>query len=101
MFVYNVTIKVKHEIHEPWLSWLMDEHIPEVMETGCFSGNRVLRLLEMDEAEGVTYTVQYEAESKAQYNHYINKFAPLLRDKSFKQWGDAFIAFRTIMQIVN
>ncbi len=101
MFLYNVTIKVMHEIHEEWLQWLIEEHIPEVLETGCFNGHRVLRLLETDETEGVTYAVQYEAESKGLYNQYIDKFANQLREKSFQKWGDRFIAFRTIMQVVN
>ena len=87
MFLYNVTIKVIHEIHEEWLQWLIEEHIPEVLET--------------DETEGVTYAVQYEAESKGLYNQYIDKFANQLREKSFQKWGDRFIAFRTIMQVVN
>jgi hypothetical protein len=101
MFIYNVTIKVMHEIQEEWLFWLTEEHIPEVLGTGCFSGHRVLRLLETDETEGVTFAVQYEAESKSLYNHYIDKHASLLREKSYHKWGDRFIAFRTVMQVVN
>lgn len=101
MFIYNVTIKVSHDIHEDWLSWLKDEHIPEVLSTGCFNDAAILRLLEVDDGEGPTYAVQYKAESKAAYNLYVNKYASMLRQKSFDKWGDQFIAFRSVMQIVN
>ena len=101
MFIYNVTIKVKNEIQEDWLEWLKAEHIPEVIATGCFQKATLLRLMEVDESEGPTFAVQYYAESKGAYNQYIEKYANLLRQKSYEKWGDSFIAFRSIMQVVN
>jgi len=101
MIIYNVTIKVETGIAAEWLNWLQQEHIPEVIETGCFTRATVLKLLEVDETEGPTFAVQYFAESKALYNQYIEKFAPLMREKSFEKWGNRFIAFRSVMQVVN
>ena len=101
MFVYNVTIKVDESIKDEWINWLKEEHIPEVIATGCFSAATVLRLLEVDDSEGPTYTIQYYAASKALYNLYIEKFAGIMRQKSFDQWGNKFIAFRSLMQVVG
>jgi len=101
MIIYNVTIKVDHTIAKDWLQWLLNEHIPEVMQTGCFTENKVVRLLEVDDTEGPTYAVQYFAESKAFYDQYVLQFAPLLRDKSYQKWGERFIAFRSVMEVVQ
>ncbi len=101
MFIYNVTIKVRTDIHEAWLQWLHEEHIPDMMSSECFTSSNVYRLLEVDDSEGPTYVIQYKAESKGQYNHYIDKFASEMRSRSYEKWGDAFIAFRTLMQVVN
>ncbi len=101
MFIYNVTIKISHSIHDSWLRWLKEEHVPEVLATGCFSKAVIVRLLETDDSEGPTYAVQYFAESKAAYNFYTEKFAAVLRQKSFDKWGDKFIAFRSLLQVVN
>lgn len=101
MIVYNVTIKVSNAIREPWLQWLQKEHIPEVIQTGCFTHANILRLLEIDDSEGPTFAIQYFAESKGLYNKYIENHAPLLRQKSYEKWGDQFIAFRSVMQVVN
>jgi hypothetical protein len=57
--IYNVTIKVEATIADEWLRWLQDEHIPDVMATGCFSNYKIVRLLEVDESEGPTYAVQH------------------------------------------
>ncbi len=101
MILYNVTIKVHQSIHKDWLQWLKKEHVVDIMQTECFSSFKILRLLEIDEAEGPTYVVQYFAESKALYNLYIEKFSKQMRDKSFSKWSDKFIAFRSVMQIVD
>jgi hypothetical protein len=101
MIIYNVTIKVTPSITDAWLKWMNEEHIPEVIATECFTHAVMTRLLEIDDSEGPTFAIQYHAESKALYNRYIDKFAAALRQKSFDKWGNQFIAFRSVMQIVN
>lgn len=101
MIIYNVTIKVEQSIADPWLQWLLDEHIPDVLKTNCFTDYKVVRLLEVDDSEGPTFAIQYHAESKADYNRYIEQHADQMRKKSFDKWGDRFIAFRSVMQVVK
>ena len=99
--IYNVNVKVDKQIAGNWLQWLQQEHIPEIVGTGCFTHAVITRLLEVDESNGPTYAIQYHAESKAQYNRYIETYAPDMRQKGLDKWGDRFIAFRSVMQIVN
>ena len=101
MFIYNITTKVTWAIHDEWIEWMKEIHTLEVVNTGCFTNVTILRLLDIDENEGPTYAVQYLAESKALYNRYIEKFAPTFRQELFDKWGDNFIAFRSLMQVVN
>ncbi len=101
MIIYNVTVKLETAIHQPWLQWMQDTHIPEVVGTGCFTHAIILRLLETDDSEGPTYAVQYHAESRALYNRYIEKFSGEMRQRAFEKWGNRFIAFRSVMQVVN
>jgi hypothetical protein len=101
MIVYNVTIKVSQEIAIEWLQWLKEEHIVDVIATGCFIKATILQLLEVENAEGPTYAVQYFAESKSLYNLYIEKHSAQMRQKSYAKWGDKIIAFRTVMQVIH
>ncbi|WP_163310716.1 DUF4286 family protein, partial [Enterobacter kobei] len=73
MLIYNVTTKITHTIHEDWLQWMRDIHIPDVLATGCFTKANILRLLDIDDSEGPTYAVQYYAETKTDYDHYIHQ----------------------------
>ncbi|XVJ66803.1 MAG: DUF4286 family protein [Lacibacter sp.] len=100
MIVYNVTIKVDWSIHDAWLQWMKEEHMPEMVQTGCFTQFQLLRLLEVEEEEGPTYAAQYVADSKADYNRYIETYATGMREKGLNKWGNRFIAFRSVMQSV-
>lgn len=101
MIIYNVTIKIQESINEDWLCWLKEEHIPDMINTGCFTNAIIMQLLEVDNTEGPTYAVQYHAESKGLYNNYIENHAAEMRQKGFEKWGNQFIAFRSVMQVVN
>jgi hypothetical protein len=100
MIVYNITIKVNHNIAHEWLVWQREEHIPEIMATKLFYDYKMYRLLEHDEEDGITFTVQYFASSIEMYQQYISAFAPLMREKAFAKWGNQFTGFRTIMEAV-
>lgn len=99
--IYNVTIKIADAFAEQWLQWLLHEHIPEIMDTGCFTHYRVARLLEVDDTEGPTYATQYHASSMEMYQRYLNEHAEQLRSKSYEKWGNGFIAFRSVLQVVQ
>jgi hypothetical protein len=101
MIVYNITIKIDPAIEEAWLQWQHQEHIPDIMASGQFSQWKMFRLLEQDDADGLTFVIQYFAPTIENYLMYIAEFAPVLRQKAFNKWGDRFLAFHTVMQAVN
>ena len=101
MILYNVTIKIDWSIDASWVEWMKEEHMPEMISTGCFTHFQLLRLIEVDDTEGPTYAAQYYANSKAFYNQYIEKYSAVQRQKGFDKWSSLFVAFRTVMQVVN
>jgi len=101
MIVYNITIKIHPGIEEEWIRWQKEEHIPDIMSSQNFIEYKFYKLLDQNEDDGLTYVVQYTASSIEDYKNYITNTAPLLREKAIKKWGDKFIAFRTVMQVVN
>ena len=83
------------------MHWLKGEHIPDIIETGCFEDAVILHLIEADDEEGMTYAVQYHAASKMLYDRYIENYAEEMRAKAKNKWGDRIVSFRTVMQVVN
>lgn len=100
MFIYNVTVKVEPQIAEAWLAWLRNEHIPQVMATGCFIDHQVLQLQEVDDSDGPTYAIQYKAATRADYDNYQENFAKELQAATYQQWGERCIGFRSLLKIL-
>lgn len=101
MVLYNVTVKIDHESHEAWVSWMQKVHIPDVMATGLFLEYRMGRLLGMDEPDGVTYAIQYYAADMATLQQYHAHFAAKLQAEHSEKFQGKFVAFRTILEIVD
>ncbi|MFM2192391.1 MAG: hypothetical protein RLZZ118_1348 [Bacteroidota bacterium] len=100
MYIYNVTIKIENSIQDAWLAWMQKTHIPEVLATGKFQDARFSQLVEpiTEGDDGLTYVVQYFADTYEDYTSYIDEHAPILRDKGFKEFGNQFIAFRSLLK---
>jgi hypothetical protein len=101
MVIYNITYQVSHSIAADWLEWMEKEHIPAIMATGLFTGNRLFRLLEQEDAEGPTYVLQFSAAAKHDYQQYLEEYAEGFRQQAAKRWTNGYIAFRTLMQLVD
>lgn len=100
MIVYNVTVKIDLDVHDEWLHWMKHVHIPEVMLTGKFVDNRVMRIMEEDSSEGITYAIQYRCESMSDYLEYQEHHAADLQKDHTEKYKDKFVAFRTILKEV-
>lgn len=101
MIIYNITTKLTWAIAEDWLAWQKQKHIPEMLNSGLIMEYKIFRLLEQDEEEGPTFTMQFFFTSWENYDTYIRVFAASLKEQALSLWNDQFIAFNTVMQLVN
>ena len=100
MILYNVTVILDEEIQTDWLNWMKGQHIPEVMATSCFVSHRMLKVLDSPN-EGVTYCIQYVADTIENYNQYLQDFAPGLRADFPERFSDKFVIYRTLMEYID
>ena len=99
--IYNVTTAVSLVACEDWLKWMLDIHIPQVLGTGCFYKHQLVRILDTDETEALTYAVQYYAESQSSYQDYLTNYANAFRKQIDETWGEQVYSFRTLMEILK
>jgi hypothetical protein len=100
MYIYNVTINIQEEIHEKWLEWMKNDHIPEMMATGKFTKALMSRVMVEEEMGGLTYSVQYTTKNREMLLRYYEEDAARLRAKT-KPFEGLFVAFRTELEIVS
>lgn len=98
MYIYNVTVNIDDSVHDEWLSWMKETHIPDVMETGMFVSNRILQVM-VDEESGKTYSIQYEVKDLETLKLYQQVYAPKLQQEHMEKFKDKFVAFRTILRV--
>ncbi|APG60628.1 DUF4286 family protein [Christiangramia salexigens] len=100
MYIYNVTINVQEDIHDKWVKWMKEEHIPDMLNTKKFVKALMTKVLVKEPMGGITYSVQYTAENKAMIERYYEENAEELRAKS-KPFEGKFVAFRTELEVIT
>lgn len=100
MYIYNVTVNIAPEAHDNWLNWMKEQHILDVMKTGCFVDNRLLKVLFVED-EGHTYSVQYRFLDMADIERYQKEFANDLQAQHKEKFEGKYVAFRTILEVVD
>jgi len=99
--IYNLTVKVDTSIAAAWLAWIHADYIPTILATGLFDRVVVLHLLEVDETEGPTYAVQHFANDHSFYLDFRDKHEDKFTRKAREKWGDSFVSFTSLLQVVN
>ena len=101
MIIYNVTINIDDSVHDQWLSWMMEKHIPEMMETGKFIKAKIVKVLIVEEMGGSTYSTQYFVKDKETLEAYYKEDAPRMREEGQRLFGDKMLAFRTELELLK
>ncbi len=91
---------IDHEVHEEWLVWMKEEHIPEVIAKGKFEGYKLSKILSGENEGGINYAIQYMVPSQNVLDQYLKGHAEELRMKHQMRFKDRFVAYRTIMEVI-
>lgn len=101
MLLYNVTVTIDLDVHEDWLRWMRESHIPDVMATGLFVSHRLCRLIGHEHEDSEIYTVQYLVRDMTDLRRYMDEFAPALQRQHKDRYDGKFAAFRTVMEMIE
>lgn len=97
MIIYNVTMAVDLAIHDEWIVWMANEHMPEVLATGKFVDVKMYRVL-LEKEDSITYSVQYFVENLSQVQLYLAEHAHELQAKHQQKYADKVVSFRTVLE---
>ena len=100
MVILNITIKVDWSIAKNWLLWQKDIHLLEILGTGCYSHHQLVKLINIDEADGPTYALQLYANGMEKIEYYQQQYDQQFQQVIIEKWGDKYLEFRTLMEVV-
>lgn len=96
MIHYTVMCDVDAEVADAWLSWLVEIHIPDLLETGCIATAEVTRLEEPPSERGSRFAARYTSPDRATWERYLSDHAPALRADHLERFGGRVTATRTL-----
>ncbi len=100
MIIFNDTVIVEEAVHEKWLEWMKETHIPAVMATGLFNSHQILNVIDSPN-EGVTYCIQYHTDSLEKFNQFYTKHLHQLQALHNGLFENQYVIFNTLMQTVD
>ena len=101
MLIYNVTINIEESVHDQWIHWMNEIHIPDMLATGKFIEARMCRVMVEEEMGGITYSIQYLTADKQTLQRYFEEDADRLRQDGLDRFNGKFVAFRTEMELIS
>lgn len=101
MLIYNVTINIDESVHQAWLAWMRDKHIPDMLATNKFIEAKMCRVLVEEDLGGITYSIQYTTPNNATLQAYYQEDADSMREEGMRLFPNKFVAFRTELEIIS
>ncbi|MCX7930219.1 MAG: DUF4286 family protein [Chlorobi bacterium] len=98
MIIYQVLCTVPVAFEDEWITWMMDEHIRDVVNTEMFTHVDVARVMEPACEGAVQYCVQYYCPSLELYEQYRKDFAPVLQAAHNARYGGVVTIERMVME---
>ena len=99
MIIYNVTTIIEDSIHEEYIQYMQNVHMPAVMASGKFIDCHLLRLTEPIN-EGITYCAQYVTNDAAHLEDYRKNYSPKLQEDILQKFPEQFVSFRSVLEKV-
>ncbi len=100
MILYNITVIIEPTIETEWLNWVNQTFIPSALSGNLLVSNRLLKVLDSPN-EGVTYCLQFIADSVENYTKFVTLHAPALLQTHTLQFNNKALFFTSVMEFIS
>jgi hypothetical protein len=94
MLIYEITAKVDDALVENYENYMTERHIPDVLATGHFAAAFFAK-------NGNIYRIGYRADSREQFDEYIETHADRLRADFAEHFPTGVEVERQVLEIVE
>lgn len=100
MILYNITFHVELGVLTDFKEFLIEEHLPFISNHSDIIEHKLLKLLNVDESEAMTYTLQYYLKDMGTYNQHMAVIDRKLKREIFEQYGEKVLYFCSVLEKV-
>ncbi len=97
MIIYEVNLQITTEIFPTYLEWLAP-HTQSMLQFPGFLNVNILKERDVDTAQHTHLTLQYQIETMAHLDHYLQHHAQNMREEA-QQFAGQFSASRRIFTV--
>ena len=95
MIIYEITALVHTDLIESYEKYMQEKHIPDLLETGYFSGAIFSR------STVGRYRIQYQAHSQKSLDEYLNQDAERLRTDFYEHFPNGITLTRENWEVLQ
>ena len=98
MIVYNTTFHIHKEILAECLAFLNSQYIPRAAESGLLHDPYLRRILNSDNEEGESYSVQFHTQDTASLNKWLQQEGSALQQELIDRYKEKIVGFSTLLE---
>jgi hypothetical protein len=101
MLIYTTTYLVPDQVHNTWLNWVKEHHIPFMLGTTYFSKPQVTRIITDHQEDGTSFAVQFHVQDIHTLEKWNQKFGDTFQEDFSQQFGTVVVFFSTILELIE
>jgi len=101
MNIFNITYLVSDKVHDSWLEWIREEHIPFMLGSEYFTQPQVARVITSAKEEGTSFSVQFHVHDMHTLKLWNKEYSLLFKENCSRKFGDEVLFFTTVLELIN
>lgn len=98
MILYNITFHVELDVVDDFKEFLQNQHLPTLHNNQNILEHKLLKLLNVDESEAITMTLQYFLKDMGTYNQHIAVVDSKLKKEINELYGEKVLYFCSVLE---
>lgn len=101
MIVYNTTFHIHKEILAECLAFLKSQYIPRAAASGLLHEPFLRRILNSENEEGESYSVQFHTQDMASLNQWLRQEGGALQQELIGRYKEKIVGFSTLLEEIE
>lgn len=101
MLIFNITFLVSDKVHNSWLQWVRDEHIPFMLDSTYFSHPQVARVVTSDKEDGTSFSVQFRIKDMRKLKQWNQEYSAAFQSSCSQNFGTEVLFFTTVLEMID
>jgi len=100
MLVFNTTYLVSDKVYGIWLKWVVEQHIPFMLNSAVFSKPQVAKVLADEDQDGTSFSVQFHVQDMETLKRWAHNYSEIFKSDFGAKFGTEALFFSTTLELM-